>query len=534
MEHKYSTIALLLFGGIFFIFLIGAELLSDFDNDVGFITNLTMNKTVSCFNIIGSDADFCIDSTGGEGSYNDSWINETFFNKSDILGFNYYNLSDFNINDYLLISNWNATNNLTFSSLTLEDIGSSNLLTLDADSESPFAIRFNNKIAGDNDYGIYLNNNGVLIFQRQGLGLTASFDQNGNFGIGTATPQNTLNVIGGLNATQNSFFGQNVTIDGTLISGSPLDILGGANINSGNLSVSSGYYYLGDGRFLTNLQLTEADSLAYNGTLAFNSSLVNYYLASNPYSFTNKTLLSQFINDGIFTTWINAMNGTLLSQAVYNANYSGNNFINWAVATNGTLMLQSSYNSNYSSNHLSYLDITNISYYLATNPSSFITNVTMNKSVSCSNLIGSPDSDFCTDATGGGSGVDRMIISGRATASITADEFYHPSGGVLIATDTDESQFMYLPYAGKLHNLSFIWSASQTGRCDLYVRYNASANTVTSGNTALVTSVTSNWHNETAPTLSVSVAKGSSIKIFMDEIGTCSGIPSWSFIYEPT
>src|SRR3989304_4905088 len=107
MEHKYSTIALLLFGGIFFIFLIGAELLSDFDNDVGFITNLTMNKTVSCFNIIGSDADFCIDSTGGEGSYNDSWINETFFNKSDILGFNYYNLSDFNINDYLLISNWN-------------------------------------------------------------------------------------------------------------------------------------------------------------------------------------------------------------------------------------------------------------------------------------------------------------------------------------------------------------------------------------------------------------------------------------------
>ncbi len=38
--------------------------------------------------------------------YDDAWINQTFFNKLEILGFNYYNSSDFDIDDYLLESDW--------------------------------------------------------------------------------------------------------------------------------------------------------------------------------------------------------------------------------------------------------------------------------------------------------------------------------------------------------------------------------------------------------------------------------------------
>ena len=51
-------------------------------------------------------------------------------------------------------------------------------------------------------------------------------DSSGNVGINTTTPQNTLNVIGELNITENATFGSDVIINGTLFGGSPVKIAG--------------------------------------------------------------------------------------------------------------------------------------------------------------------------------------------------------------------------------------------------------------------------------------------------------------------
>lgn len=68
----------------------------------------------------------------------------------------------------------------------------------------------------------------------------------------------------------------------------------------------------------------------------------SYYLDTNPFSFYNSTTipLSTFIN------WSNAVNGTLLTAALFNTNYSNFypdilNKLSWATATNGTLRLTS-------------------------------------------------------------------------------------------------------------------------------------------------------------------------------------------------
>ncbi|HEB46964.1 MAG TPA: hypothetical protein ENI22_00660 [Candidatus Pacearchaeota archaeon] len=53
----------------------------------------------------------------------------------------------------------------------------------------------------------------------------------GNIGIGTTSPQNTLNVIGDLNVSENATFGQDVIIAGTIYGGSPVKIAGGIEID---------------------------------------------------------------------------------------------------------------------------------------------------------------------------------------------------------------------------------------------------------------------------------------------------------------
>src|SRR3990167_6519141 len=154
------------------------------------------------------------------------------------------------------------------------------------------------------------------------------------------------------------------------------------------------------------------------------------------------------------------------------------------------------------------------------------------KSASCDVKSNTNGTLYCgTDATGSAGG-DKMIISGRGTASISVDEFYHPSGGVLVANDDDESQLMRLPYAGTLHNLTFVASANQGSGdvCVLFVRYTSTFATSTS-RTALFANITDVNQVASDTSTSLSVAEGSYIKIEMDEEGggSCVLIPSWSF-----
>jgi len=152
-----------------------------------------------------------------------------------------------------------------------------------------------------------------------------------NIGIGTTSPQNKLNVIGDANITGNLYVnGEPVGGSGSFVpyTGATADLNMGENsliVNNGMFLVNSTSGNVGigimtprnklevngNGNFTGNLytnnkpvltSYTETDPLAYNGTLAYNSSLSNYYLTSNPsgyitsYTETDPIWLSQKSN----------------------------------------------------------------------------------------------------------------------------------------------------------------------------------------------------------------------------------------------
>ena len=87
-------------------------------------------------------------------------------------------------------------------------------------------------ITADNFIGTHSGNSSIWSRAGTNTFLTNSGD---NVGINTSTPQNTLNVVGDSNFTENATFMQDVTILGTLFGGSPVKISGGLNV-TGNLN----------------------------------------------------------------------------------------------------------------------------------------------------------------------------------------------------------------------------------------------------------------------------------------------------------
>ena len=109
---------------------------------------------------------------------------------------------------------------------------------------------------------------------------------------------------------------------------------------------------------------SEIWSVAGNGTLMFasnwNATNTSYYLASNPSGYIDWAKAT----NGTLATWVQAMNGTLMSQATYDLNYT-------------TLMLQSTFDLNYSLNDPIYRSWSaNYSDYLTTksNANSWLAN----------------------------------------------------------------------------------------------------------------------------------------------------------------
>jgi len=89
-------------------------------------------------------------------------------------------------------------------------------------------------------------------------------------GIGTSVPSHELTVAGALSASGNSFFAGDVTIEGTLIGGSPLDVSGSINIvNSvGTVVASLGATTSASVAQVTTLSASAFHLNAASGTLA--------------------------------------------------------------------------------------------------------------------------------------------------------------------------------------------------------------------------------------------------------------------------
>lgn len=169
-------------------------------------------------------------------------------------------------------------------------------------------------------------------------------------------------------------------------------------------------------------------SHATNGTLALSSQLNNYYPLNNPYGYYNSTTLPSAGAEGDPLWTANQTNYFNKSQILGFGFYNSSNFAISDYYTKIQINNFGYYNStdfdinNYylKSNPSNYWNATfavfnktyaDTLYYSVSNPSSYVTNSTMNKSVSCSDIIGGSDGDFCTDATGGGGGTSGANVS---------------------------------------------------------------------------------------------------------------------------
>ena len=176
---------------------------------------------------------------------------------------------------------------------------------------------------------------------------TCITDQTGNWSIDKSNYFTSAQILGfnyynSTNFNLNNYFTKS-------------EILGFSYYNNSNFPYTSLSNFTNDMSFLTS----ESDPKAYNGTLAFNSSLANYYSISNPFGFYNSTNPSPTYN-ATYNTWaynqtIPAIN-IILGYGYYNlTNFNINDYL-----------LKSSWNA------------TNISYYLASNPFGFYNSTNFN------------------------------------------------------------------------------------------------------------------------------------------------------------
>jgi len=291
-----------------------------------------------------------------------------YFTKTEVLGFGYYNATDFVITDYftktevLAFNYYNATHfNITDYFTKLEILG------------------FDYYNASDFNITDYFTKSEVLGFGYYNI---SDFDINDYF---------TGNQILDFDYYNNTNFPY------THLSNFTDDILW-----------TSGFNATGDARWLTSFTETDPKwtanystflthinwSQAVNGTL-FTTALYNtnytandaayrnmtntsYYLASNPYTFWNSTFatFNKTYADTLYygiTNPFGFYNSTNPSpETLWTANYSTFlTHIDWSQAMNGTLMSQATFNTNYTANDAAYRNMTNTSYYLATNPYTF-------------------------------------------------------------------------------------------------------------------------------------------------------------------
>ncbi|MEK6830060.1 MAG: hypothetical protein AABY15_08140, partial [Nanoarchaeota archaeon] len=154
---------------------------------------------------------------------------------------------------------------------------------------------------------------------------------NGRIGIGTITPQNTLNIIGIGNFTEDIFSKErNLSIGYDYAVNSTGGGISWADVNNGTML---NYTSALNGSLILGTNLTYAYSLAWQNN-ASNFTVV-YGYALNATGITWATA-----NNGTLLNYSSALNGTLLTaETLWNANYSA--FLgkaSWADVNNGTML----------------------------------------------------------------------------------------------------------------------------------------------------------------------------------------------------
>jgi len=205
-------------------------------------------------------------------------------------------------------------------------------------------------------------NNSIVDFtnyNRQDLDVS-SFSISGNVGIGTTTPTGgKLNVNGTANITGNLY-------------------------SNGALVLTS--YTETDPKWTANYSdYLITKTYASNDTNYNSSGLIKDWNASldiidwNATGYIKNWDPSSYIKNwnstGYISNWqvaINAANTTMKNYA--DAIVAPK--ITWTNAVNGTLFTQASFNTNYTNNDAAYRNMTNTSYYLASNPSGYISSFT--------------------------------------------------------------------------------------------------------------------------------------------------------------
>lgn len=141
-----------------------------------------------------------------------------------------------------------------------------------------------------------------------------------------------------------------------------------------------------------------------NYILANNNSVVNGLTAQdNTYNTSNNNYLTannNSVNNNIVQSIMIINQTQNNSRAVDNT--SNNNYIIDYGATINATQNNSRLVDNTSTNN--YIVVVNTSMKNYIDSSSFISNATRNKTTWCGDILGGPDIDFCTDATGGGAG----------------------------------------------------------------------------------------------------------------------------------
>ncbi len=267
-------------------------------NYSNYLSLFSWNKTYadSLYYSINNPYGYYNSTTLPVGSYDDAWINDTFYNKTQ--SDDRY-LQSYTEIDPLWASNftaynesWSSTYNLTYhqynSSGLIKDWNSTGLIInwsdsfLDTDKldgyDSSFFMPLNNSVFGQFDFNGGWTSNGLSIIGG------AIYAQTGYFYTLNSISVNNLQINGSLVPEigyHNQFDLGNSSLRWR-------DLYLGRNAYVGNnLGVSGSINSTGDiciegGNCLSGVLTSETDSLAYNGSL---------YLTSNPFGYYNSTTL---------------------------------------------------------------------------------------------------------------------------------------------------------------------------------------------------------------------------------------------------